>query len=58
MDDPFHVTENIMAFKAPEKLNGQYLHDQVRAECDRVARDPHGDYHFHRGPSYAAEYLQ
>ena len=35
-----------MAFKAPEKLNGQYLHDQVRAECDRVARDPHGDITF------------
>jgi arsenite methyltransferase len=47
-----------MAFTAPENFNGQYLRDQVRAEYDRVARDPLGDYHFHRGPDYAAEYLQ
>ncbi len=34
---------------------------RLRAEVSRiyadVARDPHGDYHFHRGPAYAAEYL-
>jgi arsenite methyltransferase len=47
-----------MAFTAPENFNGQYLRDQVRAEYDRVARNPDGDYHFHRGPKYAAEYLQ
>lgn len=47
-----------MAFTAPENFNGQYLRDQVMAEYDRVARNPDGDYHFHRGPKYAAEYLQ
>ena len=47
-----------MAFTAPDNFNGQYLRDQVQAEYDRVARNPHGDYHFHRGPKYAAEYLQ
>jgi len=47
-----------MAFTAPENFNGQYLRDQVRAEYERVAREPHGDYHFHRGPEYAVEYLQ
>jgi arsenite methyltransferase len=47
-----------MAFTAPENFNGQYLRDQVRAEYERVARDPHGEFHFHRGPEYAVEYLQ
>ena len=47
-----------MAFTAPDNFNGQYLRDQVRAEYDSVARNPDGDYHFHRGPQYAAEYLQ
>lgn len=47
-----------MAFKAPDNFNGKYLRDQVEAEYDRVAREPDGDYHFHRGPQYAAEYLQ
>jgi arsenite methyltransferase len=56
--NPTIIKENSMAFTAPENFNGQYLRDQVRAEYDRVANDPHGDYHFHRGPEYAAEYLQ
>lgn len=47
-----------MAFTAPENFNGQYLREQVRSEYDRVAHNPNGDYHFHRGPEYAAEYLQ
>lgn len=47
-----------MALTAPVNFNGQYLRDQVRAEYDRVARDPYGDYHFHRGPEYAHAYLQ
>jgi arsenite methyltransferase len=47
-----------MALTAPENFNGQYLRDQVRAEYDRVARDPYGDYHFHRGPEYAHTMLQ
>ncbi|UCH52848.1 MAG: methyltransferase domain-containing protein [Pseudomonadota bacterium] len=47
-----------MALTAPENFNGEYLREQVRAEYDRVARDPNGTYHFHRGPQYAREYLQ
>lgn len=47
-----------MALTAPENFNGEYLREQVREEYDRVANDPHGDYHFHRGPEYACEYLQ
>jgi arsenite methyltransferase len=47
-----------MAFTAPDNFNGNYLREQVRAEYDRVAREPEGDYHFHRGPEYAANYLR
>jgi arsenite methyltransferase len=31
---------------------------QVLATYERVARDPSGDFHFHRGPRYAADYLR
>ena len=47
-----------MAFNAPENFNESYLREQVRVEYDRVARNPDGDYHFHRGPKYASDYLQ
>lgn len=47
-----------MALIAPENFNGKQLREQVRYEYDRVARDPYGDYHFHRGPEYAHNYLQ
>jgi arsenite methyltransferase len=47
-----------MAFTAPENFTGKYLRELVRAEYERVAREPGGDYHFHRGPEYAAQYLQ
>lgn len=47
-----------MAFTAPKNFKGDYLREQVRAEYDRVAREPEGDYHFHRGPEYAHAYLQ
>lgn len=47
-----------MALTAPENFNGSYLREQVRAEYDRVAHDPYGEYHFHRGPDYAVQYLQ
>jgi len=59
LESGIHLSkEYIMAFTAPENFNGQYLRDQVRAEYDRVAREPHGEFHFHRGPDYAVEYLQ
>jgi arsenite methyltransferase len=47
-----------MAFIAPKDFDESYLRDQVRMEYDRVAHDPDGEYHFHRGPKYAVEYLQ
>jgi SAM-dependent methyltransferase len=47
-----------MALTAPENFNGQYLRDQVRAEYERVAENPHDDYHFNRGPEYAHTLLQ
>lgn len=46
-----------MAFIAPENFNSDYLREQVMVEYDRVARDPHADYHFHRGPAYAETLL-
>lgn len=47
-----------MALTAPENFNGDYLREQVREEYDRVAREPYGEYHFHRGPEYAHTYLK
>ena len=47
-----------MALTAPENFNGDNLRKQVLAEYDRVARDPYGDYHFHRGAEYAHFQLQ
>ena len=29
-----------------------------RCTYDHVARDPGGDFHYHRGPRYAADYLR
>jgi SAM-dependent methyltransferase len=33
------------------------LRTRVRATYDRVAREPEGEFHFHRGPAYARELL-
>jgi arsenite methyltransferase len=46
-----------MAAICPANFNVNYLREQVRATYDRVARDPDGDFHFHRGPGYAQTYL-
>jgi arsenite methyltransferase len=46
-----------MAMMSPSGFDREYLRMQVRATYDRVAREPHGDFHFHRGAAYAAEYL-
>lgn len=47
-----------MAIKCPAGFDVNYLRDQVRAIYDRVAREPDGDFHFHRGADYACEYLK
>lgn len=46
-----------MAVTCPVNFDIERLKELVRAEYDRVAREPHGKFHFHRGPQYAAEML-
>jgi SAM-dependent methyltransferase len=46
-----------MAATCPIGFDTERLRAQVLATYDRVAREPEGDFHFHRGPEYAAEYL-
>ncbi|MGE5240023.1 MAG: methyltransferase domain-containing protein [Bacteroidota bacterium] len=47
-----------MAAICPAGFDTERLRAQVLATYDRVAREPEGDFHFHRGPEYAAEYLK
>ena len=46
-----------MSAICPDNFDVAQLRSFVRAEYARVARDPEGEYHFHRGPRYAADYL-
>jgi ubiquinone/menaquinone biosynthesis C-methylase UbiE len=46
-----------MAANCPIGFDVARLRDQVLATYDHVARAPDDDFHFHRGPRYAAEYL-
>ena len=46
-----------MAFQCPTGFDVTRLRQNVLATYDRVAREPEGDFHFHRGPFYAAQYL-
>jgi SAM-dependent methyltransferase len=46
-----------MATYAPASLDLDHLTDEIVAVYDRVANEPEGDFHFHRGPAYAAELL-
>src|SRR5215470_4735815 len=46
-----------MAVTCPVGFDVDRLRDQVVATYERVARDPQGDFHFHRGARYATEYL-
>jgi arsenite methyltransferase len=47
-----------MATTCPAGFNVGRLRQLVRAEYDRVAREPDGKFHFHRGPHYAAAMLR
>lgn len=47
-----------MATTCPADFDVDYLRQQVEIEYDRVARAPHGEFHFHRGADYANQYLQ
>ena len=46
-----------MAIVCPIDLDTQKLRDEIRSIYSRVATDPSGNFHFHRGPEYAAEFL-
>src|SRR5262245_50047668 len=46
-----------MAIVCPIDLDTQVLRAEVSKVYARVAADPDGDFHFHRGPAYAAEFL-
>ena len=46
-----------MATTCPPGFDVDRLRQLVRAEYDRVAREPNGNFHFHRGPQYASRAL-
>lgn len=46
-----------MAIACPIDLDTRKLHDEIQFIYARVAEDPSGHFHFHRGPDYAAEFL-
>ncbi len=47
-----------MARLCPVQIDTEELRRGVRDVYSRVARAPEGEFHFHRGPSYATEVLQ
>ena len=47
-----------MAIKCPAGFDVDYLREQVHKIYDQVAREPDGEFHFHRGPEYASAYLK
>ena len=46
-----------MAVMCPIDLDTARLRAEIQAIYSRVAEDPAGDFHFHRGPAYAVERL-
>lgn len=46
-----------MAVVCPVDLNTIQLRAEIQSIYARVATDPSGDFHFHRGPGYAADML-
>jgi len=46
-----------MPVACPVDLNTSVLRTEIWNIYGRVAEDPEGDFHFHRGPAYAAEFL-
>lgn len=46
-----------MSLTCPTTLDGQLLRTEVSKLYSRVLEQPDSDYHFHRGPAYAAEFL-
>lgn len=46
-----------MATVCPVGFDTRRLKSEVRATYSQVAEDPYGEFHFHRGPAYAARLL-
>src|SRR5260370_26470071 len=46
-----------LAINCPIDLNIAVLRSEISTIYERVASDPAGEFHFHRGPAYAAEFL-
>jgi arsenite methyltransferase len=46
-----------MPLACPTNLNSSYLRQEIAALYTRLTSDPGGEYHFHRGPAYACEFL-
>src|ERR1051326_3288589 len=46
-----------MATACPIDLDTRKLREEIQLIYARVATDPSGNFHFHRGPNYAAEFL-
>ena len=46
-----------MAIACPVDLDTLKLRAEIQSIYARVARDPSGEFHFHRGPEYAATRL-
>lgn len=46
-----------MATAAPTNFDVNTLRSQMVATYDRVAREPHAHFHFHRGLTYARDFL-
>ena len=46
-----------MALACPVDLNTKALREEVSRIYSQVAKDPGGEFHFHRGPAYAVEFL-
>jgi SAM-dependent methyltransferase len=46
-----------MAIACPIDLNTAVLRSEISSIYGRVAVEPDGEFHFHRGPAYAAEFL-
>lgn len=44
-----------MAIACPMDLDTQKLRREIQSIYSRVAVDPTGEFHFHRGPEYAAD---
>ena len=46
-----------MPLHSPPNLDTNELRNEIKAVYGKVATAPDGEFHFHRGPGYAAEWL-